>query len=77
MTESKIGTSYAHCTVCCTDFSVASGGINKMKRHVDCKKHKELATEIVGQSIVSLSITLSSTTDQVSVGVATWVYVCY
>ena len=40
MSESKRGASYAHCDICQTDFSVASGGFNEVKRHVENKKHK-------------------------------------
>ena len=45
MEESKRGPSYVRSTVCLIDFSVASGGVDEVKRHIESKKHKDLATE--------------------------------
>ena len=67
MTESKRGISYAYCGICRADFSVASGGINEVKRHTESKKHKELATGMAGQSTIRSSLTRYSVTDQVTV----------
>ena len=41
MKPSKKGPSFAHCNICSTDFSVASGGVHEIKRHVGRKKHCE------------------------------------
>ena len=67
LSESKRGVSYAHCDICRTDFSVASGGINEVKRHVENKKHKELVAGMAGQSTLASAISRSSVTDQVTV----------
>ena len=39
MTRSKKGSLYAYCTVCQTNFSIASGGLHAIRQHVDGKKH--------------------------------------
>ena len=66
MSESKRGASYAHCDICQTDFSVASGGFNEVKRHVENKKHKDLAAGMAGQSTLASAIARSLATDQVT-----------
>ena len=35
--------SYVHCNVCLADFSVASGGVHGLKRHINSKKHSDFA----------------------------------
>ena len=35
--------SYVHCNVCLADFSVASGGVDGLKRHINSKKHSDFA----------------------------------
>ena len=67
LSESKRGVSYAHCDICRTDFSVASGGINEVKRHVENKKHKELVAGMAGQSTLASAISRFSVTDQVTI----------
>ena len=57
MSGSKRGASYAYCNICRTDFSVASGGIHEVKRHVESKKHQELAAGMAGQSTLASSMT--------------------
>ena len=60
------GVSYAHCDICQTDFSVASGGFNEVKRHIENKKHKEFNAGMAGQSTLASAITWSLAPDQVA-----------
>ena len=53
MSESRKGPSFVHCDICGTDFSIASGGSHKVKRHVEGKRHVERAREAVGQSSIT------------------------
>lgn len=53
MSESRKGPSFVHCDICGTDFSIASGGFHKVKRHVEGKRHVERAREAVGQSSIT------------------------
>ena len=53
MKESRKGSSFVYCNICCTDFSVASGGLHEVKRHIASKKHLELAKQSVGQSTIT------------------------
>ena len=41
MASSKKGSSYAFCTVCNCDISVAGGGVHEVKRHCSSKKHTD------------------------------------
>lgn len=41
LTISKLGNTYAMCTVCNTDFSVAHGGANDCAKHVRGLRHKK------------------------------------
>ena len=43
MKQSKGGASFVHCNLCGNDFSIASGGVHEVKRHVATKRHTELA----------------------------------
>ena len=43
MKESKGGASFVPCNLCGNDFSIASGGVHEVKRHVATKRHTELA----------------------------------
>ena len=56
MKQSKRGASFVYCNICCTDFSVASGGVHEVKRHQDTKKHLELAKHNAGQAKISAAI---------------------
>ncbi len=47
MKQSKKGVSFARCNICSSDFSIASGGVNQVKRHVMTKKHSDLARVLV------------------------------
>ena len=55
MKQSKRGESYVYCNICCTDFSVASGGVHEVKRHMSSKKHGELAKQSAGQTKITAS----------------------
>ena len=55
MAPSSKGATYAFCTVCNVDFSVAGGGVHEVKRHCGSGKHQNLLEGLVGQpSIVSV-----------------------
>ena len=41
MASSKKGSSYAFCSVCNCDISVAGGGVHEVKRHCSSKKHTD------------------------------------
>ena len=41
MKQSKRGSSFVHCNLCGNDFSIASGGVHEVKRHVATKRHTE------------------------------------
>ena len=43
MKQSKGGASFIHCNLCGNDFSIVSGGVHEVKRHVATKRHTELA----------------------------------
>ena len=60
------GVSYAHCDICQTDFSVASGGLNEVKHHIENKKHKEFNAGMASQSTLASVITRSLAPDQVA-----------
>lgn len=54
MSESRKGPSFVHCSICSTDFSVASGGLYDVKRHIiDGKKHSEAARGMTSQSTLA------------------------
>ena len=53
MTVSRKGSSFVRCNICASDFSVASGGFNDVKRHVDSKKHKDLAHALANQHTIT------------------------
>ena len=66
VTASKKGPSYVHCSVCGTDFSVASGGVHEVKRHVESKKHCELACRMTSQSTLTDAFQKDSLSDHVT-----------
>ena len=66
VTASKKGTSYVHCSVCGNDFSAASGGVHEVKRHVESKKHCELARRMTSQSTLTDAFQKGSLSDQVT-----------
>lgn len=41
VSKSSTSATSAYCKLCKRDFSVAAGGSNDIKRHAQCKKHKE------------------------------------
>ena len=45
MKQSKRGASFVYCNVCCTDFSVTSGGVHDVKRHIGTKRHTEKSVQ--------------------------------
>ena len=68
MKQSKRGASFVHCNICCTDFSIASGGVHEVKRHIGNKRHIELARQSVGQTTITATFRKSSASlaDQVT-----------
>ena len=40
ITASKRGDTYAYCKLCLSDFNIAHGGLNDIKRHVEGTKHQ-------------------------------------
>ena len=42
MTVSRKGSTFAHCTLCITDISIAHGGVNDAKKHLTTSKHQEV-----------------------------------
>ena len=65
--ESKKGASYVHCGVCGSDFSITSEGVHDVKRHVESKKHGEVAYGMANQSTVTATFQKDSLSDQVTV----------
>lgn len=65
MSESRRGPSFVHCSICGTEFSVASGGAHEVKRHMEGKKHSELARGMASQSTITASFRKGSLDDQV------------
>ena len=57
MTPSKKGSTYAYCTVCNCDISVAGGGVHEVKRHCRSVKHRSLFEGLQDQP--SLPVTLA------------------
>lgn len=55
MKPSKRGPSFVFCNICCSDFSVASGGVHELKRHLGCKKHTKLARQSACQTKITAS----------------------
>ena len=47
--KSRRGSSFAHCSICNADFSVAAGGINDVKRHLDTQKHQSFVHQVILQ----------------------------
>ena len=41
VSSSRKGSTFAHCDVCRTDFSVAHAGVNDIKKHVSTAKHNQ------------------------------------
>ena len=67
MKQSKRGASFVHCNICCTDFSIASGGVHEVKRHMGTKKHVELAKQSAGQTTIAATFRKgTSVADQVT-----------
>ena len=66
MSESRKGPSFVHCNICGTDFSVASGGAHEVRRHMDSKKHGELARGMTSPSTIIFSLRKNSLGDQVT-----------
>ena len=50
MKQSKRGSSLVHCNLCGNDFSIASGGVHEVKRHVATKRHTEQAQSSLERS---------------------------
>ena len=50
-----LGDIYAHCSLCCSDFSVAHAGKYDVTVHVSGKQHKEAARASSSQSLTSFS----------------------
>lgn len=55
MKPSSEGVTYAFCTVCNVDISVASGGVNQVKRHCENAKHMKLAATLPAQPLITLA----------------------
>ena len=53
MKQSKNGTTYAYCTVCNCDFSVAGGGVYEVKWHCNSVKHTKLLKDIEAQPAIT------------------------
>ena len=66
MTESKKGPSYVHCSICGTDYSVASGGVHDVKHHIESKKDCELARGMTSQLTLTDAFQKDSLSDQVT-----------
>ena len=49
MQPSKRGPTYAFCKICSSNFSVASGGIHEVKRHITSKRQTDLSQQSSGQ----------------------------
>ena len=62
MTPSKKGVSYVCCTLCHTEFSIASGGIHDVRRHAEGKKHREFARSVSSQVPIKAALQSSSAT---------------
>ena len=54
------GSSYAFCTICNMDFSVAGGGLHEVKRHCGSLKHSRLVKESVNQPSISTAFERNS-----------------
>ena len=69
MIASRKGPTYAHCKVCDTDFAIAGGGVNEVKRHMETKKHKENAKRMENQLTIqsALSRSRNSLEDDITV----------
>ena len=65
MTPSKKGVSYVCCTLCHTEFSIASGGIHDVRRHAEGKKHREFARSVSSQVPIKAALQSSSATASV------------
>ena len=52
MKPSRLGETYAYCTVCNIDFSVAGGGVFQVKRHCESKRHISSMKGISHQSTI-------------------------
>ncbi len=53
MCVSRRGPTFVHCCICGTDFSVASGGVNEVKRHAQGKRHTERAQQTSSQASIA------------------------
>ena len=53
ITNSIVGDTYAHCSLCCSDFSISHGGKNDVTTHVKGKHHKEAASAASSSQSVS------------------------
>ena len=49
------GATFAHCTVCGSDFSVSSGGLHDVKRHCKTLKHTRMLKDIGTQPSIAAS----------------------
>ena len=54
----KGAATFAFCTVCNVDFSVAGGGVHEVKRHCSSAKHKSFLDGVLAQPCCSSEITL-------------------
>ena len=50
ITESKRGNTYAYCKLCASNFNIAHGGLNDIKRHADGAKHQSKLKELASNS---------------------------
>ena len=50
---SKKGSTYAFCSLCGVDISIAGGGVHQIKRHCDNKKHCSRVKEVSRQPTIS------------------------
>ena len=65
MRRSGRGETYAYCTVCNVDFSVAGGGVFQVKRHCQSKKHSNRIKELNDHPKID-SLVTQGTHDQVT-----------
>ena len=53
MAPSRKGATFAFCTVCNVDFSVAGGGVHEVKRHCSIAKHKSFLDGVLAQPCIT------------------------
>ena len=62
---SSRGETFAFCTVCSVDFSVAGGGVFQVKRHCQSRKHVNRAGELNDHPIIDF-IVIRQAHDQIT-----------